>query len=398
MGVEENSTSGGGSLLSQWLKKSEPVQELSLERAPDGAALPLSYGQQRLFFLQTLFPKNPFYHYTDLYKLTGNLDISSLLKSFELLCEKDNIFKQVFSQIDGNLQVSTSDKKPFEYSFFDIKDKPDSNRSEVAKSIALEQARLPFDLSTGPLFRIVIIQESETVHHLVLTMHHIITDKWSMQVLRKRLAYFYTALLAGENPTSEDLTIQYSDFSWWQRQKDFNPKELDFWKEKLSGDLPILELPTSKPKPESPSFSGGYCTQKFSPSLSKKLIDLSKKLNVTMFTLMLSTFKLLLHKYSGQEDIIIGTPFSNRDRRELEELIGFFNETLVIRSDLSKDISFEQLVGAIHKTVLDLTYLLIMRLLTWELPSLILRFISLKIPKTYRLLLNMLTIYLIGNK
>ncbi|MBX2846049.1 MAG: amino acid adenylation domain-containing protein, partial [Saprospiraceae bacterium] len=217
---------------------------------------------------------------------------------------------------------------------------------------AVEKARIPFDLKDGPLFRLVLIKEHDELHHLILTMHHIVTDKWSMQILRDQVAEYYSQLQAGIDPEVEALPIQYSDFAYWQSNQSSRQEELDFWKLQLTG-AEAQALPYSSSLAETQKFEGGYVSRKLPLSLSRKLFQLSKDRGTTMFALLLTCFKVLIYKHTDQQDIIIGTPFSNRDQPELEQLIGFFNETLVLRNQLTNDKDFLVLLKEVQQKVLD---------------------------------------------
>ncbi|MEL6943979.1 MAG: condensation domain-containing protein, partial [Bacteroidota bacterium] len=197
------------------------------------------------------------------------------------------------------------------------------------------------------LLRLANIKMGEQEQLLILSMHHILGDRGSLQILNRELAQLYR----GEE--LESLPIQYDDYAYWQRQQELRSSDLDYWKEQLSGELPILTLPSDFQRPSSTSFKGAMQSKRFSLDLSKQMKELCKDQHTTLFVIGLAAFKVLLHRYTGEQDILVGAPFSNRDKVSLEKLIGFFNETLVLRSDLSQDLTFVELVQQLKQTTLD---------------------------------------------
>ncbi|MEE9372227.1 MAG: amino acid adenylation domain-containing protein [Saprospiraceae bacterium] len=347
------------SILERWLNRKKTTDTKlnavpkHIKDLPIGESAPLSYGQQRLWFLQQLFPQNPFYHYVDVLRFKGILNVDVLTQSFQKIIERHDILRTTFL-FKNDLGVQhVSSQMELEHSFFDISDQALNLRESIALDLALEISRQPFDLSKGPLFRIGIIQLTDREHFLVLSMHHIISDKWSMRILREELALIYQTLNSGLSPSLPKLEIQYADYAYLQRAKEIDSIHLDYWKSKLNGELSILNLPTDHPRPTHASYNGSLITKELSTELTNKLRILAKNSNTTLFVLLLSAFKVMLYRYTNQEDILIGTPFANRDEVELEKLVGFFNETLVLRSDLSGDPSFTSLVQKVRQTVLD---------------------------------------------
>ncbi|MEL6635593.1 MAG: amino acid adenylation domain-containing protein [Bacteroidota bacterium] len=337
-------------LLQQWLKrKPQKAKVPSISPRPEGSLAPLSYGQERLWLLQQLYPDNAFYHYAHRYRFTGSFDAERFGRAVELLSERHQVLRSTFSEVDGQIrQVPRSEASP-ERSHFDLRE---YDAAEQAHQIAQQReawSRRPFDLANGPLLRVATFRTAPEQHEVLLVIHHIIGDRWSLRVLQEELARYY------ENPEAplEALPIQYGDYAHWQRQQTQNQSHLDYWRRQLAGELPVLQLPADRPRPANPSFRGGMMSQTFDPQLSQQIRRISQQQQTTLYAVLLTAFKVLLQRYTGQHDILVGTPFTNRDKVVLEKLIGFFNETLVLRSDLSDDPSFDQLLQRVKKTTAD---------------------------------------------
>ncbi len=339
--------------LERWRNRKKKAQPQGIQRMPEGEDCPLSYGQQRLWFLQQLYPGNPFYNYSESYRLRGKLNTAHLIQGLEYVARRHDMLRTRFEVRDGQAIQLVEDTIQFEKADFDLQHLPELEREAAAQKIIFAEAEKSFELTAGPLTRITLIRLAENDHILALTMHHIITDKWSMRVLREELATAYQALQAGETLPNQSLKIQYADYAYWQRNQQVDEKHLAYWTKKLEGELPVLKLPTDRNLPVRPSFKGAYATQPLSLELSRQLKTLSQQSNTTLFVLLLTAYKVLLHRYSGQEDILVGTPFTNRDKKELEQLIGFFNDTLVLRSDLSDNPTFLEVVEQVRTTVLE---------------------------------------------
>jgi amino acid adenylation domain-containing protein len=341
-------------LLERWLNRSkESAAPAGIQPRPAGVAVPLSLGQQRLWFLQQLYPGNPFYHYSDAYRLKGPLHFDKLMEAFEMLAERHEILRTTFPMVEGRPIQFINEEVKFDVSEFDLRHLTVSERRAEANELALKDVCRPFDLSRGPLVRITLIRLDDQEHFLLITMHHIITDKWSMEILQDELSKAYQQLKLNNPAKTDPLPIQYADYAYWQRSQATDETQLAYWKTKLAGELPILKLPTDYPRPVRPSFRGGLMERKYDRTLLDRLKSLSRQADTTLFVVLLTAFKILLHRYSRQEDILVGTPFSNRNRVSLERLIGFFNDTLALRSDLSGDPPFLNLVEQVRQTVLE---------------------------------------------
>lgn len=320
---------------------------------PDGQDIPLSLGQQRLWFLQQLYPDNPFYHYADIYRLRGTLHTGHLLAGIQQVAQRHDILRTTFPAGNGGPTQVIGQEAGMDISEFHLQHFAVDQKEAEARRLAIREARRVLDLNRGPLTRITLIHLDDHDHLLIFTMHHIITDKWSMQVLMEELAEIYRGLNAGSPVRLEQLPFQYADYAYRQRSQPPDTRHLAYWQKKMAGELPLLTLPTDHPRPLRPTFRGALCERRYPASLSSQLKELSMQADTTLFVLLLTAFKVLLFRYSKQEDILVGTPFTNRDQVALEKIIGFFNDTLVLRSDLAGDPPFRDLIKQVRQTVLD---------------------------------------------
>ena len=342
------------SLLDRWLnRKKENLAPRDIPARPDRVIAPLSLSQQRLWFLQQLFPDNPFYHYCDSYRFKGSFDFNKLIEALRILVKKHEIMRTTFPVVDGQPVQFIHENLEFDVSTFDLQHLPSEQRLVEGNSIARQQARIPFDLNNGPLTRITLIQLDNHDHLMLITMHHMITDKWSMEILHQDLSTTYQHLISGREIRDENTQVQYGDFAFWQRSQEVDKNSLAYWQDKLAGELPMLKLPFDHPRPVRPSFRGGLMERRIDRKVADKLKKLAKDSNTTSFVLLLSAFNVLLHRYSHQTDILVGTPFSNREKVALENVMGFFNDTLVLRSDLSGNPSFSDLLQQVRRSVLE---------------------------------------------
>jgi len=351
----EKSSSSKASLLSRWRNrdKKEIVENTAITPIPDGIPVPLSREQKRLWFLQQLFPNNPFYNYSELYRLQGDIQATYFEKSIRLIEETHDILRANFQVKEGipTVKTSTSSKSLFRY--YDFSDETYDIASAKANEIVRKNASHAFHLSDETLVQSTLIKVAPNNFLFLIVMHHIITDKWSMKVFRKELASHYAKLIKGETPVIEKPKIQYASYAYSQNNQNINNEHLNYWKQKLSGEIPVLNLPTDYPKKTQPSYKGTFHKQVYSKQVATNFFELCKKLEATPYVTMLSVYYVLLQKYANQDDILIGTPITKRDKTSLENLIGFFNDTLVLRTNVNKKASFIDLVKAVKQTTLD---------------------------------------------
>lgn len=317
---------------------------------------PLSFGQQRLWFLDQLIPDSPLYNIPGALRLTGRLDRRALEKSFNVIVECHEVLRARFHSVDGQPVQSVNDVEHRPVRIIDLSEMPSTDREACSRELILLLARLPFDLSIGPLLRAFLLRLGPQDHILHLTMHHIASDGWSLGILIRTLADLYKAFTNGEEPLMPVLPIQYTDFAQWQRhafQDEVLESQTDFWKKQLAGRLPVLDLPADRPRPSVQSFRGAFLPFDLPYHLTESLAALSRRENVTLFTTLLTTFKILLSRYTDQKDVIVGTPFANRNYIETENLIGFFVNILVLRTDLSGNPTFRQLLHRVQEVALQ---------------------------------------------
>ena len=319
-------------------------------------ALPLSFAQQRLWFLDQFQPGLGVYNIPAAVRLSGQLDRHALEHSLNAIISRHEALRTTFAISDGQPQQVIAPELTIKLTTKDLETLPEELREKEIERLTLQESREPFDLSHGPLLRALLLHLRADEHVLVVTIHHVVADAWSLGILVRELSAFYEAFTEGTKADLADLPVQYADFALWQRellQGDLLEAQLDYWKEKLGGELPILELPTDRPRPPVQSFAGARETFTLTPELSKELNQLCRRDGVTIFMLLLAAFQTLLYRYSGQTDILVGTPIAGREREETQNLIGFFVNTLVMRNALSGALRFEELLRRTRETALD---------------------------------------------
>ncbi|HEU4559708.1 MAG TPA: condensation domain-containing protein, partial [Longimicrobium sp.] len=319
-------------------------------------ALPLSFAQERLWFLDRLEPGNAVYNIPAAWRLSGALDVDALEWSLGEIVRRHETLRTVFAETGGSpVQVIT----PFGGFILPVEDLSGlsevDREAEVRRRAAAEAAR-PFGLSRGPLFRATVLRLGGEDHALLLSMHHAVSDAWSLGVLFRELATLYEAYLAGGESPLADLVVQYADYAVWQREQlegEVLDRQLSYWTEQLAGAPELLELPTDHPRPPVRTYRGATVPVNFSPELTERLQALGRSEGATPYMTLLSAFQVLLSKYGVGEDVVVGSPIAGRTRRDVEELIGFFVNTLVLRTDLSGDPSFRETLRRVREVTLD---------------------------------------------
>jgi amino acid adenylation domain-containing protein len=318
------------------------------------STFPLSFAQQRLWFLYQLAPDNPFYNVPTAIQLTGILDQTALQRSIDAIVQRHAALRTTFTEIDGQpVQVVAASAK-IELSIVDLQTVALSDRKRVRQQLARAEAQRPFNLTTDVLLRVTLLQFAATESVLLLTLHHIVADGWSLGVLMRELANCYAAFQQGQSPILPSLPMQYGDFARQQRQELQEArleKQLTYWRKQLR-DLTILQLPSDRPRPAVQTYIGATYSIQISPRLTQALEAFSQASDVSLFMTLLAAFQTLLYRYTGQEDIVIGSPIANRHRSELEGLIGFFVNSLVIRIDLSGHLTFRELLERVRDVAL----------------------------------------------
>jgi amino acid adenylation domain-containing protein len=327
----------------------------TLERAPREAPLSLSFAQQRLWFLNQLEPGSAAYNIPVAVRLRGRLRVSALEQSLKEIVRRHEALRTSFSQVNGQPVQVVHETTGMNLSVTDLRGLEERQREVEARRLAGEEARRGFDLAHGPLVRASLLRLAEEDHVLVLTLHHIVSDGWSMGVLIREMAALYEAYSKGRASPLQELPIQYADYAFSQRQwltGELLDEHLHYWKQQLGGSLPVLELPSDRPRPVVQSRRGASHSFELSASLSAGLRKLSREQGVTLFMTLLGAFQVFLMRLSGEPDVVVGTPVANRTRVETESLIGFFVNTLVLRTDLSGEPSFEEVLRRVREVCL----------------------------------------------
>ncbi|MFJ6574306.1 amino acid adenylation domain-containing protein, partial [Streptomyces sp. NPDC091292] len=318
-----------------------------------GEPLPLSFAQQRLWFLDQLDPGSTEYNLPMPIRLDGALDVAALTAALDALVVRHEVLRtRLVADADGIPHQVIDLAERFSLAVVDVSGEADSAQS--GEELLRADAMRPFDLTSGPLVRATLIQMADEKHVLALVAHHAIFDEWSDHLFQRELTALYEAFRAGEPDPLPPLPVQYADFSVWQRawmSGDVLDGQLAYWRDKLAA-APVLDLPTDRPRPAVRSSAGAVQRFSVSARTARALRELSGELGASMFMTLLAAFDVLLGRYAGSDDVVVGTPVANRDRVETEGLIGFFVNTLVLRVDLSGDPSFRELVGRVRETAL----------------------------------------------
>ena len=326
-----------------------PVPQIS--RA---GARPLSLAQERLWFLDQLEPGNIAYNMVAAHRLKGQLNRIALEQSLNETVQRHEVLRTTFSIVDGQPVQVVSSSLSLPLSVVEIGDHSETEREAEAQRLVAEEAQRPFDFARGPLLRAKLLRLDNDDHVLLVTMHHIVSDGWSMGVFFSELSALYEAFCEGKPSPLRELPIQYADYAVWQRdwlQGAVLEKQLSYWRKHLEG-IATLQLTTDHPRPAVQSYRGARQSLVLSKEVSNGLKDLSRKERATLFMILLAAFQTLLHRYTGQDDIAVGSPIANRPRVEIEPLIGFFVNTLVMRGDLSGDPTFRELLVRIRQVAL----------------------------------------------
>jgi amino acid adenylation domain-containing protein len=319
-----------------------------------GVRLPLSFAQQRLWFLDQLVPNNPFYNIPGAVRLEGELDLAVLERVINEIIRRHEVLRTRFEVEEGEPAQVIDEWEPRRLERADLTNLPLEEREEEARRIAREDAETGFDLSSGPLLRVRVLKLEEEEHVVLYTMHHIVSDEWSMRILAREVEALYGAFSAGEPSPLPELQIQYADFAVWQWnwfQGEVLERQLRYWGEQLAG-LEPLELPLDHLRPALASYRGASLSFELSEKLTLELQSLSRREGVTLFMTLLACFQTLLARCSGQWDIAVGAPIANRTRMEIEALIGFFANTLVLRTQIEGGMNFRELLGQAREVCL----------------------------------------------
>ena len=357
-------------LLAQRLQKKESVfsQPQIVRQSRESNFFPLSFAQQRLWFLDQLQPGNSAYNISQPMRLVGCLNVAALEESFHEVVRRHEVLRTTFTVVDGQpLQVIAPSLR-FTLPVVNLQELSQEQRDAEVLRLASEEAQQPFDLTKGPLLRVTLLQLAAAEYALLLTMHHIVADGWAIGVLIHEIATLYQAFSDGKASPLSEVSIQYADFAVWQRQwlqGERLETQLAYWQRQLGGKLPVLELPSDRGasgrearrrhRSRSPieTFSGAREALVLPKTLSEKLKTLNQRQGITLFMILVAAFQTLLHCYTDQEDIVVGTDIANRNQAQTKELIGFFVNQLVLRTDLSGNPTFLELLERVREMTLE---------------------------------------------
>ncbi|RAL26258.1 amino acid adenylation domain-containing protein [Thermoflavimicrobium daqui] len=344
--------------IANWLEESVEDQHKTKQVIPPtvrkNGMSAASYAQRRLWFVEQLITGSSAYSLPFAIRIQGEIKVKQLEQSFKTLITRHETLRTTFTEVDGEIMQVIADEIPWFLPVYDLTDEP--NSLHRAKELIEQHAAHPFDLEQGPLLRASLFQLAEQDWVLFINMHHIISDGWSLQIFYQELFTLYQAQIQEKEISLPPLAVQYADFATWQKnwlQEEVMESQLAYWKEKLGGELPVLQLPTDRPRPLQQTFQGATHTIAFSANITERLKEISRNEEATLFMTLLAAFQVLLKRYSGQEDIIVGSPIAGRNRQELEGLIGFFVNTLAFRTNLSGNPTFRELLARVREVALE---------------------------------------------
>lgn len=333
-----------------------PQTQSPQPRVRDGL-LPLSFAQERLWFLEQYEPGSPVYNVPAAYRFRGPLDARVLEESLNAIIDRHEVLRTTFTAVEGKPCQVIAQAMTLALPVVELGELSEAHREAEAWRLMGEEAKLPFDLASGPLIRASLLRLTSREHILFLSMHHIICDEWSTEVFLRELSVLYEANVTGNPSSLEALPVQYADYALWQRQwlqGDALDAQFGYWREQLAGAPASPDLPTDYPRPARQTYEGAYESLPIltAPQL-QRLHTLSRQANATLFMTLLAAFKTLLHRYTGAKDVVVGSPIANRNRIEIEDLVGFFVNTLVLRTDLSGNPTFRELLGRVRDVALE---------------------------------------------
>ncbi|HEV7684731.1 MAG TPA: condensation domain-containing protein, partial [Pyrinomonadaceae bacterium] len=345
-------------LLARYLRGEvkQTTSSRTISRIPADALPQLSFAQERLWFLDQLNPNSAVYNVPLAVTLTGPIDSAALERSVNEVVRRHDVLRTTFATSDGQPVPTTHREQNVHLQVHDLSDEHEAVRETRAHAILTAEAETVFDLSRGPLVRAMLVKLADDQHIFLITLHHIASDGWSLVLFFQELSTIYNAFSRGKSSPLEELPLQYADYAAWQRQwlqGETLQTQLAYWKQQLGGQLPVLELPSDRQRPAVQTFNGAREWLVLPEQLTESVLALSQREGVTLFITLLAIFKVLLYRYTGDEDVIVGSPIANRPQTETESLIGFFLNNLALRTDLAGDPTFQELLTRVRKTSLD---------------------------------------------
>ncbi|HEX2189552.1 MAG TPA: amino acid adenylation domain-containing protein, partial [Longimicrobiaceae bacterium] len=337
------------------LRGAGPAAAPPIEPVSRAQPLPLSFAQQRLWLVDRIDPGSPAYNMAAALRLRGALDADALRASLDALVARHETLRTTFAERGGRPVQVIHPAAPAPLPIVDLSRLPAGARERAAEGLAGAEAMRPFDLARGPLLRSILVRLGETDHVLCFNVHHVVSDGWSMQLLVREVSAVYAAARRGEPAALEELPVQYADYAVWQRSwltGETLEAQLGYWRERLAGAPPLLEVPTDRPRAAGPDPRAEAHGFHLAPELSRRLRELSRGEGATLFMTLLAGWQALLGRYAGQDDVVVGSAVAGRNRGETEGLIGFFVNMLALRADLSGDPTWAELLGRTRETAL----------------------------------------------
>ncbi|HVS00631.1 MAG TPA: condensation domain-containing protein, partial [Thermoanaerobaculia bacterium] len=352
---EAPTLAGFAARVDKALAAGQGLQAPPIVPVPRAGHLPLSFAQERLWFLDQLEPGRPVYNMPVALRLGGGIDPALLQRSLGEVVRRHEALRTTFPAVQGLPYQEIAPPGDVPLPVVDLRGLPAGRRLDEMRRQLVEETVRPFDLVRGPLLRALALRLDDGDLALALTLHHIVSDGWSMEVLTAELTALYEAFAAGLPSPLPELPVQYADYAVWQRgwlAGDVLARQVEYWKRRLAGAPTVLELPADRPRPPAQSFRGANRPLAFPPELTAALQDVGRRHGTTLFMTLLAVFQALLHRASGQDVVLVGAPVANRNRPEVEGLIGFFANTLVLAGDLGDDPPFAGLLAQVRDTVL----------------------------------------------
>ena len=331
--------------------------EEMIPRRDSSLPSPLSLAQQRLWFLQQLNPNVPLYNETEAVRLTGELNVNAMESAFNVIIDRHEVLRSTIKIIDEMPHAVIHESWPLRFKKIDLSTLPQEERQAEIDRLLIEEPRVPYDLVAEPGIRVTLLRLRPREHVLILMMHHIVCDWSSEGIIWRELSALYSSLISGKPVALPALPVTHGDYAAWQEKKlantDFSA-DLTFWEETLRGAPALLELPADRGRPAIMSYQGGRIRWKLNAALTEALRNTSRQEKTSLFTIFAAVLDTLLYRYTGSEDILVGLPLADRDQQELQSVIGFLLHTHVLRTRLSANMTFRDLLGRVQKAVLDL--------------------------------------------
>lgn len=342
--------------VEQSMNAGQILPALLLERVPRDGELPLSFAQHGLWVRSQIEPDSPLYNISSSLRVKGQLDLLALSQTLNEIVRRHETLRTVFPTVGGQPRQLILPAASLALPIKSLQHLPPAERETEAMRLAAEEARRPFDLAEGPLLRVTLLQLDDDDYALLCTMHHIISDGWSISILIQEVMAHYQMFVAGKFSPWAELPIQYADYAHWQSQwlkGEVLERQLSYWRRQLEGVSHKLDLPDARPRPAVQTFDGATQPWTLSAALTEQLKAVGRREGATLFMTLLAAFQTLLYRYSGQDDIVVGSPIANRNRRGVEGLIGYFINILALRTDLSGNPTFRELLSRVRAVALS---------------------------------------------